>query len=47
MQASFWVNDVSSAEIARNSALRIFREDEIKLDPNCGEVQSSDMDSNC
>jgi len=37
MQASFWVNDVSPVEITRNSALRLLREDEIKLDPNCGE----------
>lgn len=37
MQASFWVNDVSPVEITRNSALRLLREDEIKLDPNCRE----------
>ena len=36
MQASFWVNDVSAQEITRNSALRLFEDDEIKLDPNCG-----------
>lgn len=41
MQASFWVNDVSPVEITRSSALRIYQEDKIKLDPNCGEVHSS------
>lgn len=37
MQASFWVNDVSPVEITRNSALRLLSEDEIKLDPYCGD----------
>ena len=37
MQASFWVNDVSAQEITRNSALRLYKEDKIKLDPKCGE----------
>lgn len=37
MQASFWVNDVSPVEITRNSALRLLDEDEIELDPNCGD----------
>ena len=38
MQASFWVNDVRAQEITRNSALRLLEDDEIKLDPECGEV---------
>lgn len=38
MQASFWINDVSAQEITRNSALRLLDDDEIKLDPNCGET---------
>ena len=42
MQASFWVNDVSAQEITRNSALRLFKEDKIKLDPNCGETNFDD-----
>ena len=42
MQASFWVNDVSAQEITRNSALRLFKDDEIKLDPNCGEPVSDE-----
>ena len=37
MQASFWVNDVSPVEITRNSAIRLYEEDKIKLDPNCGD----------
>lgn len=37
MQASFWVNDVSPVEITRNSALRLLSDDEIKLDPDCGD----------
>ena len=37
MQASFWVNDVTPVEITRNSALRLLEDDEIKLDPDCGE----------
>lgn len=37
MQASFWVNDVTPVEITRNSALRLLEDDEIKLDPECGE----------
>jgi len=36
MQASFWVNDVSAQEVTRNSALRLYEDDEIKLDPKCG-----------
>lgn len=35
MQASFWVNDVSAQEITRNSALRLMKDDEIKLDSDC------------
>ncbi len=42
MQANFWVNDVSAQEITRNSALRLYADDEIKLDPNCGETDSHD-----
>ncbi len=38
MQTSFWVNDVSAQEITRNSALRLFNDDKIKLDPYCGET---------
>ena len=38
MQASFWVNDVRAQEITRNSALHLLEDDEIKLDPECGEV---------
>ena len=37
MQASFWVNDVSAQEVTRNSALRLYEDDEIKLDPKCGD----------
>ena len=37
MQASFWVNDVRAQEITRNSALHLLEDDEIKLDPKCGE----------
>jgi hypothetical protein len=36
MQASFWVNDVSAQEVTRNSALRLYEDDEIKLDTKCG-----------
>ena len=42
MQASFWVNDVTAQEITRNSALRLLRDDKIKLDPNCGETNFED-----
>ena len=43
MQASFWINDVSAQEITRNSALRLFEEDKIKLDPFCGEEIETEM----
>ncbi|MDZ7612714.1 MAG: DUF2846 domain-containing protein [Flavobacteriaceae bacterium] len=35
MQMSFWVNDLTSQEITRNSALGLIKEDEIKLDEKC------------
>ena len=35
MQMSFWVNDLSAQEITRNSALRLVKDDEIKLDKDC------------
>jgi hypothetical protein len=35
MQMSFWVNDLSAVEITRNSAVRLVKDDEIKLDNAC------------
>lgn len=35
MQMSFWVNDLSPQEITRNTALRLVKDDEIKLDSDC------------
>ncbi|MFD1314770.1 DUF2846 domain-containing protein [Namhaeicola litoreus] len=35
MQMSFWVNDLSAVEITRNTALRLVKDDEIKLDQDC------------
>ena len=43
MQTSFWINDVSAQEITRNSALRLFEDDKIQLDPFCGEEIESEM----
>ena len=37
MQTSFFVNDVIAQEITRNSALRLLKDDKLKLDPNCGD----------
>ncbi len=35
MQMSFWVNDLTPVEITRNTALRLVKDDEIKLDRDC------------
>ena len=35
MQTSFLLNDLTSQEITRNSALALIKEDEIKLDEKC------------
>jgi hypothetical protein len=37
MQSSFWVNDLSPVEVTRNTALRLLKEDKIKLDKDCGD----------
>ncbi|MCF6222405.1 MAG: DUF2846 domain-containing protein [Flavobacteriaceae bacterium] len=37
MQESLLINDVSPFEITRNSALRLVKDDKIKLDENCGD----------
>ncbi len=37
MQESFLLNDISAVEITRNSALRLLKDDKLKLDKNFGE----------
>ncbi len=39
VHTNYWWSDVTPREITRNSALRLFRDDEIKLDPDCGDSQ--------
>ena len=36
VHTNYWWSDVTPREITRNSALRLFEDDEIKLDPDCG-----------
>jgi len=45
MQSTFWINDVSPVEVTRNTALRLLKEDEIKLDKNCGDdIDTSNLE---
>ena len=41
MQTTFFVNDLIPQEITRNSALRVVKDDKIKLDANCRELDDN------
>ena len=38
VHSNYWWYDVTPREITRNSALRLFKDDEIQLDPSCGDT---------
>lgn len=40
MQISFLSNDLTAVELTRGSALRLFRDDKLQIDLNCGEEET-------